>query len=189
MQLEFCDRAEKYLIDRGIDDEQTRDVLSRWQSTLARLESDPMSLVGELDWVAKLAVLEGYRERDNLDWDSARLGLVDIQYSDVRPEKGIAQLLMARGSLARVTTDDEVQHAISNPPVDTRAWFRGECIRRFGEYVAAASWDSVIFDLPGRDTLIRVPTLEPLRGSRANVGELLDSCQNVGQLLAALETD
>jgi len=189
MQLEFCDRAEKYLIDRGIDDEQTRDVLSRWQSTLARLESDPMSLVGELDWVAKLAVLEGYRERDNLDWDSARLGLVDIQYSDVRPEKGIAQLLMARGSLARVTTDDEVQHAISNPPVDTRAWFRGECIRRFGEYVAAASWDSVIFDLPGRDTLVRVPTLEPLRGSRANVGELLDSCQNVGQLLAALETD
>ena len=41
--------------------------------------------------------------------------------------------------------------------------------------MAAASWDSVIFDV-GQQSLVRVPTLEPLRGSKAHVQELLDRC-------------
>jgi Pup amidohydrolase len=32
----------------------------------------------------------------------------------------------------------------------------------------------VIFDVPGRDALQRVPTMEPLRGTKAHVGALLD---------------
>ena len=36
----------------------------------------------------------------------------------------------------------------SRPP-DTRAWFRGQCLRRFPDAVVAASWDSVIFDVAG----------------------------------------
>ena len=52
--------------------------------------------------------------------------------------------------------------------------------------VAAASWDSVIFDIPGRESLQRVPTLEPLRGTRAHVGDLLDRCHNAAELVAAL---
>ena len=78
-------------------DEQTRDVLDRWESVLARLADDPMLLAGELDWVAKLRLLEGYRDRDGLDWDSPRLQLVDLQYSDVRPEKGLYHRLVSRG--------------------------------------------------------------------------------------------
>ena len=30
----------------------------------------------------------GYRERDGVDWDDARLHLVDLQYADVRPDEG-----------------------------------------------------------------------------------------------------
>ena len=44
----------------------------------------------------------------------------------------------------------------------------------------------MIFDVPGRDTLQRVPTLEPLRGSKAHVGALLDRCRTAGDLLEAL---
>ena len=51
---------------------------------------------------------------------------------------------------------------------------------------AAASWDSVIFDVPGRDSLQRVPTLEPLRGTKAHVGGLLDRCRTAAELVAAL---
>ena len=36
-----------------------------------------------------------------------------------------------------------------DPPEDTRAYFRGRCLEKYAEHVAAASWDSVIFDLPG----------------------------------------
>ena len=188
MQVEYCERVAKHVRDVGVDDDETLAVIDRWESVLTRLERDPMSLAGELDWVAKLSLLEQYRERDGLAWDDPRLALVDLQYSDVRPDKGLAQRLMARGSLARLTTDAEVDAAISSPPDDTRAWFRGECVRRYTDSVAAASWDSVIFDLPGHDSLQRVPMLEPLRGTKAHVGALLDSCSSAAELVAALTT-
>ncbi len=188
LQWEYCEQARKFVDDRtGADtDAQTVDVLARWESVLSRLESDPDSLVGELDWVAKRSMLEGYRRRDNLSWDAPRLQLVDLQYSDVRPDKGLSQRLEQRGSLTRLTTEDEVRHAIERPPTDTRAYFRGECLRRYGESVAAASWDSVIFDVAGHDALQRVPTLEPTRGTRAHVGALLDSCDTADDLVRAL---
>jgi proteasome accessory factor A len=44
----------------------------------------------------------------------------------------------------------------------------------------------VIFDIPGHDSLQRVPTLEPLRGTKAHVGDLIDRCRTAADLVAAL---
>jgi Pup amidohydrolase len=112
--------------------------------------------------------------------------LIDLQYSDVRPDKGLYRRLVANGRVERLFTDEQVAHAVGHPPEDTRAWFRGECLRRYPDQVAAASWDSVIFDIPGRASLQRVPTLEPLRGTKAHVGALLDQCSTAGELVDAL---
>jgi proteasome accessory factor A len=166
-------------------DPQTADVLSRWESVLVRLEQDPMLCVRELDWVAKLRLLEGYRTRDGLAWSSPRLQLVDLQYSDVRPDRGLYARLVARGSMERLVSDGEVERAVETPPFDTRAYFRGECLRRYPAQVAAASWDSVIFDL-GRESLVRVPTLEPQRGTKNHVGALLDRSPTAEDLVQAL---
>ncbi|HEY8301206.1 MAG TPA: depupylase/deamidase Dop [Jatrophihabitans sp.] len=187
LQGEYLDRARKFVDDRQGDDadEQTRDVLSRWESVLTRLANDPMQLAGELDWVAKLRLLNGYRDRDGLDWDSPRLQLVDLQYSDVRPEKGLYHRLVSRGAITRLLSDDTVQAAVDEPPEDTRAYFRGECLRRYGTAVAAASWDSVIFDV-GRESLVRVPMLEPLRGTKGHVADLLDASPTAQSLIDAL---
>ena len=188
LQLEYLDLARKYTEDRfGADvDDMTRDVLDRWESVLTRLGEDPMLLSRELDWVAKLEVLEGYRARDGLSWTHPRLQLVDLQYADIRQERGLYNRLAARGRIHRLVDEDDVARAVDYPPDDTRAYFRGRCLRQYPEAVAAASWDSVIFDLPGRESLQRVPTLEPLRGTKATVGELLDRCETAGELVAAL---
>ena len=85
-----------------------------------------------------------------------------------------------------MTDEEAIDWAIDNPPEDTRAYFRGRCLRQYADSVAAASWDSVIFDVPGRESLQRVPTLEPLRGTKAHVGELLDRCRTAAELVAAL---
>ena len=146
----------------------------------------PVCHADRLDWVAKLKLLEGYRVRDNLPWDSPKLSLIDLQYSDVRQAKGLYNRLVARGRIERVVSEDEVRHAIEHPPEDTRAYFRGRCLRQYADSVAAASWDSVIFDVPGRESLQRVPTLEPLRGTRQHVGALLDRCRTAGDLVATL---
>lgn len=188
LQMEYAEQARKFVEDRfGADaDDVTRDVLDRWESALTRLESDPMTLSRELDWVAKLSLLEGYRARDGLDWSAPRLQLVDLQYSDVRQGRGLYNRLAARGRMERLTTDAAVEDAVHDPPEDTRAYFRGNCLARYADEVAAASWDSVIFDLPGFDSLQRVPTMEPLRGTKAHVGELLDRCKTATELVNAL---
>nr|MBA2724804.1 proteasome accessory factor PafA2 family protein [Actinomycetota bacterium] len=187
LQMEYLDQARKYVEDRyGTDiDAVTADVLTRWESVLSRLEIEPMSCARELDWVAKLRLLEGYRDRDGLDWDSPRLQLVDLQYSDVRPDRGLYNRLVARGSMDTIVPEADVERAMTEPPEDTRAYFRGRCLSRYPAQVAAASWDSVIFDL-GRDSLVRVPTMEPLKGSRTHVGDLIDRCTNAGDLVDAL---
>jgi proteasome accessory factor PafA2 len=188
VQMEYLELARKYTEDKyGVDvDDLTADVLARWESVLARLAEDPMLTSRELDWVAKLELLEGYRSRDQLGWGHPRLQLVDLQYTDVRAERGLYNRLAARGRMARLADERDIARAVDFPPEDTRAYFRGRCLQKYPESVAAASWDSVIFDIPGRDSLQRVPTLEPLRGTRAHVGDLLDRCDTAAELVAAL---
>jgi Pup amidohydrolase len=188
LQWLFYEQVHKFVADRYGDDldEPTREVLTRWESVLDRLETDPTSCARELDWVAKLRLLEGFRDRENLDWSSARLALIDLQWADVRPEKGLYHRLAARGQVERLVTDQEIDRAVHEPPEDTRAYFRGRCLSRYGEHVAAASWDSVIFDIPGRGALQRVPTLDPNRGTREHVGALIDRCATAAELLDAL---
>ena len=188
LQMEYLELARKYTEDRygGDTDELTADVLDRWESVLARLAEDPLLTARELDWTAKLEVLNGYRARDGLAWSHPRLQLVDLQYADVRPDRGLYNRLAALGRMTRLVTDEQVTRAITEPPDDTRAYFRGRCLRKYPDAVAAASWDSVIFDIPGRESLQRVPTLEPLRGTRAHVGDLIDRCETADELVAAL---
>ena len=188
LQLEYLDLARKYVAERLGDDAdaQTRDVLARWESVLTRLEQDPMQCAGELDWVAKLKLLSQYRERDGLDWDDAKLHLIDLQYSDIRPEKGLYYKLAAAGRIERLIDDVAIERAMHDPPEDTRAYFRGRCLEKYSANVAAASWDSVIFDLPGRESLQRVPTIDPLRGSKDHVGDLLDECDTALELVSRL---
>src|SRR3954468_11350305 len=188
LQWMFLEQVHAYLDDRyGNDvDLLTKDVMLRWESVLARLEKDPAECARELDWVAKLRLLEGFRQRENLPWDAARLQLIDLQWSDVRPEKGLYHRLAARGQVERIVADAEIERAVEEPPEDTRAYFRGRCLAKYGENVAAASWDSVIFDVPGRGALQRVPTLDPSRGTREHVGALIDRSATAADLVDAL---
>jgi proteasome accessory factor PafA2 len=183
VQQAYLEMAQRHVDRRGEDDGQAAaDVLRRWAEVLEDLAIDPMRCADRLDWPAKLRLLEGYRSRDGLAWGDSRLHLVDLQYSDVRPEKGLYHRLVSRGSMQRLLTDDEVAQAMVRPPADTRAFFRGECLRRYPAQVAAASWDSVVFDL-GRENLVRIPTMEPLRGTRDHVGALFESTSSAQELV------
>jgi proteasome accessory factor A len=188
LQWEYFHAAAEYVEHRfGVDvDTQTKDVLTRWESVLSRLERDPMECARELDWVAKLQLLESYRERDGLQWSDAKLHLIDLQYADLRPEKGLYHRLVRLGRIERLLDDPSITHAMHEPPEDTRAYFRGRCLSKYPDNIAAASWDSVIFDLPGRESLQRVPTIDPLRGSKAHVGRLLDEHDTALGLFEAL---
>ncbi|MBU4213887.1 MAG: proteasome accessory factor PafA2 [Actinobacteria bacterium] len=175
-----------FAADGVTPDEQTGDVLARWSDVLDRLGTDPMTCARDVEWVAKLRLLEGLRRREQLGWDHAKLAAVDLQWSDLRPERGLYHRLAAAGAVELLVDPREVERAAAHPPVDTRAYFRGEAMARYSGQVSAASWDSVVFDVPGTSTLQRVPMRDPLRGTRAHVGALLDACPDAASLLAAL---
>src|SRR5665648_1011748 len=69
---------------------------------------------------------------------------------------------------------------------DTRAYFRGTVVRRFPGQVRAASWDSIVLDVPAYPSLRRVPLRDPLRGTKAHVGALLDACPDAETLVERL---
>ena len=188
VQWAYHEAAQRYVAarDGGAADAQVVEVLRRWEDVLTRLGRDPMTCHRDVEWVAKYRLLLGYAGREGLGWDHPRLQAIDLQWSDVRPEKGLYHRLAARGAVERLLTDADVAAAVAAPPADTRAYFRGECLRRYGRDVAAASWDSVIFDIPGRGALQRVPTLDPLRGTRDHVGPLLDRCRTAADLVREL---
>ncbi|QWF85448.1 depupylase/deamidase Dop [Amycolatopsis sp. CA-230715] len=184
LQFAYHEMAAAHLERTGAD-EASKEVLRIWGETLDALNRDPAECADRLDWPAKLRLLEGYRARDQLAWGAPRLHLVDLQYSDVRLGKGLYNRLVTRGSMKRLVTEEEVQAAITTPPSDTRAYFRGRALEKYASSIAAASWDSVIFDV-GRESLVRIPTLEPLRGTKAHVGKLLDNAATAEQLVEAL---
>jgi Pup amidohydrolase len=184
LQRAYHERAVRFCEDNGAE-RAARDVLNAWAEVLELLGGDPMDCADRLDWPAKLKLMESYRSRDGLGWASSRLHMVDLQYSDVRLGKGLYNRLVTRGSMKRLVSEDEVQEAVATPPEDTRAYFRGRCLERYPAEVAAASWDSVIFDL-GRESLVRIPTLEPLRGTKAHVGALLEASNSAEELVDSL---
>jgi Pup amidohydrolase len=184
LQRAYHERASEFLDANGAE-RASRDVLNTWGEVLDMLGNDPMSCADRLDWPAKLRLMESYRSRDGLGWASPRLHMIDLQYSDVRLDKGLYNRLVTRGSMKRLVSEEEVQEAVATPPEDTRAYFRGRCLERYPSEVAAASWDSVIFDL-GRESLVRIPTLEPLRGTKAHVGALLEASNSAEELVDSL---
>jgi len=125
------------------------------------------------------------RQRESLGWEAARLQAVDLQWADVRPEKGLYHRLVARRSMKTLLDDAETRRAMIEPPEDTRAYFRGRCLAQYASEVVAASWDSVIFDV-GRESLVRVPMMEPERGTKKHVGALFDRCESAKDLLEVI---
>ena len=185
LQWEYLDHAKKY-VKESEQSQDNAEILSWWEAILGGLEEDPLSLHRELDWVAKYRVLEAYRERGSLDWSDPKLAMIDLQYHDVRQDKGLYYRLAHSGKMERLVSEAEIQRAKASPPEDTRAYFRGRCVERFADSIAAASWNSIIFDT-GQSTLQRVPTREPLRGTRDLVEDLLERSADGAQLIQALQ--
>jgi Pup amidohydrolase len=184
LQWEYFRLVKKYAQDNDVG-AGADEILDRWEEVLEDLEQDPMSLDGRLDWVTKLTLLEAYRARDGMAWDHPKLRLIDLQYHDVRRSRSLYYKLEASGVIERLVSDEVIAHAIDHPPEDTRAYFRGECLRRFSPAIVAASWDALIFDT-GEDPLRKVPTMEPARGTRGHVQDLLDASPTVASLISNL---
>ncbi|NNE12815.1 MAG: proteasome accessory factor PafA2 [Ilumatobacter sp.] len=184
IQWALLELARKYEQTHGLEaagGDVAADVLVRWEQVLTGLERDPDSVGTWVDWVAKRRLVEGFRDRHDLAPDAPKLKAIDLQYHDLRPDRGLA----GRSGLEALVSQADATDAMSQPPTTTRAYFRGRCLQKYPDDIVAANWDSMVFDI-GRDPLRRVPMMEPLRGTEDHVGNLIDECDTAAVLLERL---
>ena len=193
IQQAFHDATHRHVIKEAprlgghSPDVETLDMMERWSDTIALLSQGWARAVGTVEWATKLALLNALRHRDGLGWDSPSLAAMDRQGAEGRPDRSLSRRLLDRGTLEAVTPPEWVEAAEFEPPARTRAWFRGELIRRFPNQVYSASWHSVVVE-PAPDRMVRIPMTEPRGGTRAHLAATLDSCRSMSELVDALAT-
>jgi len=184
LQWEFWAAATRYCATRSVEP-WGLDILQKWEYVLGHLEQDPLSLARELDWVIKWRLLTSYMDRYGCHWDSAQVTLLDLQYHDLRREKGLYYVLERNGKVERIVTDQEIDLAVDLPPSDTRAYIRGMCLKKFRRQVFSVNWDSLAFHLDDGD-IKHIALEDPFQGTKAQVAEAIEASTSAGEFVATL---
>ena len=129
IQRVYLERVARFLQHTGGDPSTDR-VLAEWSRVLDTLETDPLKLSRECDWVAKYHLVEDYRRRHDLPLSHPRVAMLDLQYHDVNRKRGLYYLLQRRDKVDRIVGDSDIRRAMRTPPQTTRARLRGEFIRQ-----------------------------------------------------------
>src|SRR5882762_3127255 len=103
LQQEYLEYATRYVNTVATDD-ASRHVVERWTDI--------------------------YMTRNRLSWRDPKISLMDLQYHDIRPDRGVYYKLAARDMVDRITDDETIERAKHEPPQTTRARLRGEFIRQ-----------------------------------------------------------
>ncbi len=148
VQRHYLEAVERFLTERHPDDLDAQHVVGEWRRVLTALDRDPMSLEGELDWVAKLRLVQAYQDRTGVGMEDPRIGMLDLAYHDIAPESGLHQLLVRQGRMARLVAEDDVLAAMVEPP-RTRALLRGRFLRAAKEHGRDVTVDWVHLKLNG----------------------------------------
>ena len=148
VQRRYLEAVERFLAERHPDDLDAQHVVGEWRRVLTALDRDPMSLEGELDWVAKLRLVQAYQDRNGVGMEDPRIGMLDLAYHDIAPESGLHQLLVRQGRMASLVAEDDVLAAMDEPP-RTRALLRGRFLRAAKEHGRDVTVDWVHLKLNG----------------------------------------
>jgi proteasome accessory factor A len=182
LQWEYWSAAERYCTQKAVAP-WGLDILAKWEYVLCHLEQDPLSLVRELDWVIKWRLLTSYMDRHGYSWDHPRVTMLDLQYHDIRRDRGLYYVLERGGDVERIVTDEEIDVAVDEPPGDTRAYIRGMCLKKFRQQVFSVNWDSLAFNLEGGD-IRRIALEDPFQGTKAQVAEAIAAATSAAEFVA-----
>ena len=173
IQSEYLERALRYAQNHELSP-QEKQALTMWEHVMVGLQTDPMSLHREIDWVTKYQLIEAYMARHDLELADPRVALVDLQYHDIRRSRSVFYKLQDAGRVERVVTDADIIEAMETPPQTTRARLRGEFIRKAKERKRDYTVDWVhlkLNDQAQRTVLCK----DPFRSTDDRVQRLIDA--------------
>ena len=112
-------------------------------------------------------------ERKGLDWGSAQVQMLDLQYHDFARTRACTILLERQGRAERIVTDEEIKRR-SHGPRGHAGVLPRRVPEAYGGAVFGVNWDSISFGV-GDEPIKRILMAEPLKGTKAHVEELLAS--------------
>ena len=72
-------------------------------------------------WVIKRKLFQRYQDRYSMELSDPKIAQLDLAYHDIKRGRGVFDLLQRKGLAARVTTDEDIEAAVNEPPQTTRA--------------------------------------------------------------------
>jgi proteasome accessory factor A len=184
----YLEKSKLYLSQIGYDN-NSRQVIDFWEQAVSGLKNNKEDLADRVDWIAKLALINRYQEKEILSLKDDLIQSLDFKYSEITSDDGIAQVLRRKNFLKQYLEASEVDKAISEPPTDTRAWFRGKALSKFSKSIAAASWDSLILDIDKNQPLFRISTTDPLKGTKSLTGEIISQSDTALDLVNSIRVN
>ncbi len=128
IQREYHARAVEHMANRLPDPEMDM-VVDLWGRMLDAVETDDFSKVDtEIDWVIKRKLFQRYQDRYSMELSDPKIAQLDLAYHDIKRGRGVFDVLMRKGLVARATTDEAIKQAVTEPPQTTRAKLRGDFI-------------------------------------------------------------
>lgn len=164
-------------------DEVDTKVLALWGEILDDLERDPLSTADRLDWTAKWSLIRRYLDR-GVDIADPKLKLIDIQYADIDPAKSLYHALVRKGKMRTLVDEETIKRAVTEPPTDSRAYFRGRVSEKFGEDIVASSWQSVIFSVNNQPHRLPMDKVDGF--TKEEIGELVERAEDITALMKGL---
>lgn len=173
IQRIYLEKAKEYL-DHGEASKEEEEILEKWGYILDQLEEEPRKLSREIDWVAKLCLIENYMDRKDCGWEDPRVALIDLQYHDIKRDRGLYHLLDKQGFIKRLSTDLAIDQAMLIPPQTTRAKVRGDFIKFAKEKNRSYTVDWTYLKLNGywEETIL---CMDPFSPVNRRVSELIAS--------------
>ena len=173
VQRHYLVAVERFLAERHDDDLEALDVVAEWRRVLETIDRDPMLLGRELDWVAKLQLIEAYRDRHGRGLDDPSVAMVDIAYHDISPETGLHHRLERDGRVVRLISEEAVESAKEEAPATTRAVLRGRFLAAARKAERDVTVDWVHLKVNG-DVPQTVMCKDPLIWDDARVDRLIE---------------
>lgn len=155
IQKSYLEMVQSYFYHKE-KDEIVEDILHQWEFVLRKLEDNPFELTGYIDWITKYEMIESYMSKKDCDLDDARIAMIDLQYHDIKRDRGLYYLLEREGMVERIVEDEEIEYAMEYPPQNTRAKLRGDFIRiaNMKNRSYSVDWTYLKLDGYGEETIL-----------------------------------
>lgn len=174
LQREILQRVTNHT-DVNDTSEIERYVLGLWEKTLNAIETQNWDAINtEIDFAIKDRLLKSYLARTNVSLNDPKVTRLMLAYHDITDKLRVS--IEQTGAMTRLTSQEQVAHAMEAPPTTTRALLRGRALRTAMDTRRDLNADWVHLRLEGQPS-VNVSLQDPFATTNEEVDALIENMQ------------